>query len=60
MSDVELSIGVYLTREVLRETFARAYCAEENSHKVLDTEICLAMEKELFGEQVTEREDVEG
>lgn len=41
---------ITLTREELIHVFARAYCAPGNTHKVLDSEIGIAMAAELFPE----------
>jgi hypothetical protein len=49
---VEIREGeIVLSRKQLMQVFARAYCTEENKHKVLDPEIAYAMLDELFGKR---------
>lgn len=40
---------ITINREELIGVFARAYCTPGNTHKILDSEIGLAMVAELFG-----------
>lgn len=42
--------AITLTREELRAAMDRAYCSPGNTLKVLDPQICFAMEADLFPE----------